>query len=201
MSVVHSRFNAAFLPLALLSLVAFSVPAHADWVLNPQASDLSFVSIKKNSIAEIHHFKELSGSISDAGAFSLSIKLASVDTGIAVRDERMRNMLFDTAMFPSASVSGKTPANDYSSLPAGTSRIESLKFTLDLHGKTVELNSKVRVTSLSNNKLLISTIQPVIVDAANYELVAGIEKLREAAQLPAISTAVPVTLNLVFDRQ
>ena len=201
MSVVSSRFTSVLMPLALVSLAAFSLPAHADWLLNPQASDLSFVSIKKNSIAETHHFKELSGSISDAGAFSLSIKLASVDTGIAVRDERMRNMLFDTAMFPSASVSGKTPANDYTSLPPGTSRIENLKFSLDLHGKNIELTSKVRVTSLSNNKLLISTVQPVIVDASSFDLVAGIEKLREVAQLPAISTAVPVTLILVFDRQ
>jgi hypothetical protein len=37
------------------------------------------------------------------------------------------------------------------------------------------------------------------VNAGDFELTKGVEELRKLADLPAISTAVPVSLVLVFD--
>eukprot|EP00493_Phyllostaurus_siculus_P025750 UN26095 len=47
-----------------LSSVALSNAAHADWQLVNDKSQLSFVSIKKDSIAEAHHFTNLEGTLS-----------------------------------------------------------------------------------------------------------------------------------------
>ena len=86
-------------------LLLVSGLAHAEWQLDGAASSVHFVSIKNEAIAESHHFNKLDGSISDAGEATLNIDLASVETGIEIRDQRMREMLFEVAQFPRANIS------------------------------------------------------------------------------------------------
>ena len=43
-------------------------------------------------------------------------------------------------------------------------------------------------------------MQPIVINAADFELTAGIERLREVAGLQNIATQVPVTASLVFSR-
>ena len=97
--------------LPWLAVVAFiAAPAWADWTLNNEQSQLSFISIKKGDVAEVHRFDQLSGSFGGKGNIELTIQLASVDTAIPIRDERMREMLFNTKAFPTASLSAKVDA-------------------------------------------------------------------------------------------
>ncbi|AFP30059.1 hypothetical protein MRBBS_1121 [Marinobacter sp. BSs20148] len=44
----------------------------------------------------------------------------------------------------------------------------------------------------------MSTGQPLLVKAEDFGLAGGIEALREIAGLSSVTTAVPVTENLVF---
>ena len=81
-----------------------SQAALADWSLNNEVSVLSFVSIKKNTIGETHRFNQLAGAINANGMFKASINLASVNTNIPIRDERMKSMLFDVAKFSQAEI-------------------------------------------------------------------------------------------------
>ena len=186
--------SAAVLGMGML----FSQAAMADWSLNNEVSELSFVSIKKNTIGEIHRFNQLAGTISTSGAFKASISLASVNTNIPVRDERMKSMLFDVAKFPQAEITGKT--TDTFIAPAlGEIRTDAVKLQLAINGKTVELETKLRVVGIGQRGLLVSTIEPLLIDAAALGYTEGIEKLREVAQLPSISPVVPVTFSLVFD--
>ena len=75
----------------------FGLPVQAAWTLNGDDSTLSFISTKAVNVAEIHKFTTLSGGVDDTGNVTgISIALASVDTGIEIRDDRMREMLFDT---------------------------------------------------------------------------------------------------------
>ena len=75
--------------LALLALL-LAPPLQASWSLVNEASLITFVSIKKNSVAEVGHFKQVAGTIGDDGKVEMKIDLASVDTGIEVRDQRKR---------------------------------------------------------------------------------------------------------------
>jgi len=59
----------------------------------------------------------------------------------------------------------------------------------------------VRVVKLSKDRILAASVKPIIVNADQYELLGGVEKLREVANLPSISTAVPVTFSFVFKQQ
>lgn len=186
--------------IAGLGLLFMASSVSAAWNINNDASNLSFVSIKKGTVAEVHEFQNLSGSVGDDGAASIEIELLSVDTGIAIRDERMRKMLFETKLFPSATVSAQIDIAKLSQLRPGQSQSTALEFSLSLHGQNKTVSADVVVTKLEGKQLMVTTAQPIIINAADFALVKGIEALRDVAGLPAIANAVPVTLNLVFEQ-
>lgn len=74
----------------MLALIAFTQSALADWALQGDQSSINFVSVKANAVAEVSQFKKVAGTIDKQGNVKLSIDLASVDTGISIRDERMK---------------------------------------------------------------------------------------------------------------
>jgi polyisoprenoid-binding protein YceI len=187
--------------LVVVTLVSILMPvlALAEWRLAGEPSDIHFVSIKKGTVAEVHRFTELSGGIDAEGNVVVKIPLVSVDTKIPIRDERMREMLFEVDQFPVATISGKVDVKAVSSLTPGKMLRYPAEFTLDLHGQQKTLKGEFVVVGLENSGLAVSSVAPLIVKAADFSLVEGINKLMEVAKLPSIATAVPVTVYLVFN--
>ncbi|WP_105103939.1 YceI family protein [Microbulbifer pacificus] len=188
----------SFKSIALASLLALPASAFADWQLASGDSSVNFVSVKKTNIAETHHFKNLSGSISDAGKAQLVIDLASVETNIPIRNERMQQMLFDTAKFAKATISADVDMARLSALKPGQTAMINADVTVDVHGQQQTEKAALQVTALEGGRLLVTTSAPILVNAGNYKLLEGIEKLREVAGLDSISPIVPVTAKLVF---
>lgn len=187
--------------LCCLSVMVFSVsPAWADWTLKNDQSQLSFISIKKGDIAEVHRFDRLEGSVDKKGNVKLVIELASVDTAIPIRDERMREMLFDTKVFPRATLSGTVDANQVSKLKVGDMMVNTIQGQLSMHGKSSPVNAELVVARLAADTLLIASRKPVVLQAGDFDLLAGVEKLREVAGLSSISNAVPVNFVLTFSQ-
>jgi polyisoprenoid-binding protein YceI len=183
--------------IALL-LVCLSPSAFAQWELQEGDSNINFVSVKKSTVGEVHNFSRLNGSINDAGEVMVNIDLSSVETNIDIRNERMKAILFETTDFLEAKISGSVNVDKLSELNAGDTYIESVKLNLSLHGVSREITSDVQVTKLSGERLLVTSLKPLIVSADDYGLAEGIDMLRTVAKLPSISTAVPVTYNFVF---
>ena len=50
----------------------------------------------------------------------------------------------------------------------------------------------------SGDRLLVTSSQPVVVDAGALGLDEGVERLREIAGLPSITPAVPVSFRLTL---
>ena len=186
------------IPLLLLMLMGLAPCAFADWTLLNDQSSLQYISIKDAHIGEINRFKNLSGSVSEAGEVSLTIDLASVETGIPIRDERMQAMLFDVGQFAQAKISGMLDLTRATQPELGETYTDTIKLTLSLHGIEKELNSRVQVTQLAGNKISVVALEPVLMNAADYKLAEAVEALREIAKLPSISLLVPVTYSLVF---
>jgi len=177
----------------------FSAPAQAEWTLNGEQSTLSFVSTKAINVAEAHKFAELSGGVDASGQVSIAINLASVDTSIELRDERMREMLFETEQFGSATIGAKVDAAALAGLAAGQSLDVTVEGVLTLHGETRPLMMEIVVARSGDAQLLVMSRKPVIVNAPEFKLGEGVEALREIAGLPSISLAVPVSFVLAFD--
>jgi len=170
----------------------------ADWQLDGAASSLYYVTNKASAIAELNTFKGLSGSITDAGAASLTIDLASVDTNIEIRDERMRDHVFETGKFATASVRLLVDATALKVLPVGGVSRGSYTATLGLHGIEQELTAELQVLKLADSSLQIQTLRPLFVNAAAFGMAPGVEQLREIAGLPSINPTAIVNFTLVY---
>ncbi len=181
-----------------LNSIAFS--ASAEWLLNNKESNLNFISIKKSAVGEVHSFKNLKGELKENGEVSVSVSLNSVETNIPIRNDRMQQMLFEVVKFPTSSVSTKVDFKRINSMKVGESYIELLELNLSIHGQSKEVGAEMRVTLLAGDKLLVSTIKPVIINVGDFSLLKGVNMLKEVAKLPSISTAVPVTAQLIFEK-
>ena len=182
----------------LTSIALLAGSAQAQWSLDNSASTLSFVTVKADHVGEVHTFDQLSGSIDDRGNVEIMVELASVNTLIDIRNERMQSMLFETNLFPRAMITGDVDLASFTQMSPGASITAQVEFELDIHGVSNSYNTELIVTRLVNG-VVASTSKPIIVTAASHGLVDGVEALREIAGLPSISRSVPVTFNVVFD--
>ena len=173
--------------------------ASAHWELDNNSSTLSFVTVKADHVGEVHTFDQLSGDINDDGSVQITIELASVNTLIDIRNERMQNMLFETNLFPQATISGEIDLDAVAAMDAGVSQAISVDFDLAIHGESSSYTADLLVTRTESG-VLASTVKPIIVMADTHGLVSGVEALREVAGLPSISRAVPVSFNIVFEQ-
>lgn len=185
--------------LALCSLFA-STMVMADWQLQ-QPSAIHFLTTKNTNVSEIHSFKDFDGQVSAKGAASLNINLASVDTRISIRDERMEKHLFELPQFTDAKFEAQIPVDIINDSKAGKSQLFDLQGTLSLHGERAQLQAKVLISANKDGTISVTTVTPFLVDAETFTLAAGVQKLREIAGLKSISNIVPVTFTLTFSEK
>ncbi len=190
------------LRVALIGLFSLFLSANAiaSWELQNSESSVNFVSIKKTKVGEVSYFQQLSGDISRSGGMKVEIDLASVESLIPIRNERLKMMLFNVGKYAEAEVTAKLDMGKLDSLQVGETYSETIPFKLSLHGVGHELDAEVRVVKLSDNRLLAVSVKPIIISADDYGLAEGVKKLREVAKLTTISTAVPVNFSLIFQR-
>lgn len=184
--------------LVMLMLLGLSPCAFADWQLLNDESSLHYVSIKSSNVGEVNKFKTLSGAVTDKGAVSLNINLASVDTAVPIRNERMRDMFFEVTKFAEAQVTGDVDLDRVLKLGVGETYTDSITLKLSLHGVSREVTSGVQIVKLADDKVLVTSLEPVLVQAENYDMEGGVEALRVIANLADVNTLVPVTYSLVF---
>ncbi len=193
--ILKSLVKTATLAMAAVLLTS---TAQAEWSLDNDSSTLSFVTIKADHVGEVHTFDLMSGSIGDDGSVAITVELASVNTLIDIRNERMQNMLFETSIFPEANITGNIDVSSVNSMSVGSTKSMQISFDLDIHGASNSYNADVLVTRLANG-VVASTVKPILVTADAHGMVSGVEALREVAGLPSISRAVPVSFTVVFE--
>ena len=184
--------------ITAVGLMLSSLSAQATWQLVNESSQLNFISTKASHIAETHTFGLLSGSIADTGEAQLNVDLASVATGIDIRNERMRTMLFNVLTFPQAEITTDLDLGEFTSLTRPV--VKTISAKLSLVGQSTQVHGDVLVVPVNENTVNVTTVAPIVVNANGLEMVAGIEALREVAGLPSISYSVPVTFSLTFRR-
>ena len=162
------------------------------------ASHIRFISVKKGSIAEVSNFRRFAGEVGEAGQFTLTIDLSSVDTAIAIRDQRMRDELFDVQSFPSATVTGTLSLADIVDLKAGQEMVTPIDGTLSIHGVKQGVKAQLLVTRLAGGNLRVATVDPIMLSMDALGLSGGVQKLQELAGLPSINRVVPVYFSLVL---
>jgi polyisoprenoid-binding protein YceI len=191
-------FIAAYLTACGSAEPDISVPHN--WTLDSKRSGITYITIKNSDLPEINTFRQFDGRVSSAGQALFTVYLDSVDTNNEIRDPRMREHLFKTDQFPTASASAQLDMKTLHSLPVGSRHTENLELTLDINGIKETREFYVMVTRLSGDKVLVENKAPLLLDASDFGLTAGLAKLQELAGLDAITPVVPVTFSLVFKK-
>jgi polyisoprenoid-binding protein YceI len=176
-----------------------SAIAIAAWDLDTTTSYFNFVTTKNTHAVEAHNFATIGGSIGSNGVAVLTIDLNSVNTANTVRDQRMRDYLFEVATYPTATVSVAIPSTLLSSLAVGQATKTEITASVDLHGVVFPVTTSVSVQKLSNSRILVQSLAPVLTKAADFNLTTGVETLRSLVGASSISAAVPVDFALVFN--
>lgn len=190
-------FNFKFIGVAALLTSLASFAAAETWTLDGAASKVAFGSIKNDYNGEVHSFKEISGSVAADGAVGVTINLASVETLIDIRNERMVEHVFQNAA--TATISAAIDMDDVSSLAVGESKIIEADGTISLVGEELDLYTELFITRISEDRVMATTNDMIMLTTADLELTAGIDKLMEIAGLERITRVSPITLRLVFD--
>lgn len=172
----------------------------AAWFLDPAASSVTFVSVKNGDVVESNRFGAVNGSISRDGRASLEIQAASVDTGIDTRDERLRRYIFATDEYPLVSIETTIDPDSFRDLDTGSAMLAELEMAVSIAGRTNTLFANVRVTHAARDTVIVTTIDPVLVDTRDYGMEDGLATLAELAALDAITPVIPVSVYLVFER-
>ena len=186
------------IPFYFWVLILFSSSVFSDWHLVNEESKLNFISIKASNIAEIHSFKKISGNVKENGEAQVSINLASLETLIPIRNERMGNLLFETKIYPSAVFKLEVDLEKMLLIDNGKSYEVKYRGMLGFKNKQFPLLVKLKVTRLSNQSFSVSSLEPLLLNADRLGLSNGVEALRAVAGLPSISKSVPVTFSLMF---
>ncbi|MCX7553419.1 YceI family protein [Marinicella sp. S1101] len=163
------------------------------WQLVTDSSTLTFISTKNKTITEEHKLQFGQGSIDSNSDMVLAVDLESVDTMIPIRDERMRNILFKTDQYPSATVSA--------SIPTGielNQKVE-LPFTLNLHGQTRTMKAQV-MAQMVEGRLVVVNYEPIAINTKDFGMDDGINKLTQIAGLLSIDYASLVDFKLTFEK-
>ncbi len=185
-------------PLVFTLLTCAVLPAHADWYLDNESSRLSFVTTKNTDIAEVHRFLVLHGKVDRQGAATLEVELESISSGIPLRDERMRNALFQIKTFSEALISAQINLQPINDLAPGAQLELRLPLNVTLHGKTQTYSAELLATRLDDRRFQVVTLEPLVLHAEDFDLVPGVTALRDVAGLKSISLSVPVGAVLIF---
>ncbi len=190
----------SLIPKTLIAgLVLSSSTAFADWELNNDDSAFFYLTSKAASITETNSFTNLSGRIDNDGDAVLEIDLSSVDTAIEIRDERVRDMLFETGDYPTAVITIDVDSFALGNMALGSYHVATYDYNLTLHGISMDLSAVLKVTKIDDGRLEIQSYQPVIISASQFGLSQGVEALREIAGLPSINPNVVVDFSLIYD--
>ncbi len=194
-----------FLVLTILLAATSEAPAQSadpfenGWVLDADASELRFMSIKKGNVAETNTFATTSGLIAPDGKAQIRVLMDSVDTKVDLRNVRMRFLFFETFRYPEALITVQLDPTQLSDLHATRRKMVNVEYTLSLHGITMTNAAEVAVTLISNDRVTVSTTTPIAVTLADFNLEEGRTKLQEAANVDIAPLGV-VSFDFIFDR-
>lgn len=188
---------AAAVALSTLATVSYADGHATAWTLDPALSNVSFGSIKNDYDGESHTFSDITGSVGADGTVSIMLGLASLETMIDIRNERMAEFVFQNA--PSANITAELDMAELDGLAAGEAKIIDTYGTLNLLGTDTDLDASFFVMRLSDDKVLVTTNGMIMLSTEDTALDTGIDKLQELASLDSITRVSPVTMRLVFN--
>jgi OmpA-OmpF porin, OOP family len=203
---MNVRKIGVYLGLVLLAALVVGNAAHAenllneDWVLDTSQSHLYMQTEKLEHVVERQQFTSFEGSVSKDGDAVVKIDLGSLETGIDLRNVRMRFLLFETYKFPTAEITTRLDKAKLAYLdePKAPAKTYSLTFNVNLHGVIRQIPADVFITRVNDTTVSVTTANPIMVSAETFDLTQNIAKLSDAVGGIHIVPSVLISFDLTF---
>lgn len=196
--------SSSSVPSSVSSSSSSAPAAVARWLLDSTKSTLHFVTVKKSTAGvetpENMTFTQLQGTVAANGQATLSIPLASISTGVDIRNTRMQSLLFESGYLPSLHFTTQLNLTAIDAMAAGSTSVQSVTGNLVLHGIVKSVVFDALVVKHANNSVSFSPRKPIAINAIDFDLNAGVEALRAAAGLSTIGEKVPVYFKVFLNR-
>jgi hypothetical protein len=177
-------------------LLLISFPAWSSWEV-ARGSVVQFISIKNNAVGELSQFESIVGSVTDEGQVDIRVALNAVETNVGIRNDRMKELLFEVGLFPEAKITAQLAPSVVS---ATQSQTVETTLAIDLHGQVVKRTATLQVAP-NEQGLSVVSVAPILLTASEFGLESGVAALQSIAGLDAISRVIPVTVRLQLVRQ
>ena len=203
MSKLSSRALATTFALTASMMCATS---QAAWRVDGGQSTFSFTTTKAAKpgaavLQEVQSFRQIDGSVGDDGKLVFDVELASVETNIGLRNERLKDMLFKVADHPRAVFTGAVDMGRVQALRVGASVDMDVSGELAISGEARPLTASLRVVKLADGALSVGTRVPIVVNLKDYGLQDEVEALRVLMNLDVLASAAPVSFTVMLKPQ
>ncbi|MDA9666581.1 YceI family protein [Luminiphilus sp.] len=182
--------------ISWMILLLISFPAWSSWEV-AGGSVVHFISIKNNAVGELSQFESVVGTVSDEGQVDIRVALNAVETNVGIRNDRMKELLFEVGLFPEAKITAQLAPSVVSATQGQT--VETT-LAIDLHGQVVNRTATLQVAP-NEQGLSVVSAEPILLTASEFGLESGVAALQRIAGLDAISRVIPVTVRLQLVRQ
>ncbi|MCZ0927970.1 MULTISPECIES: hypothetical protein [Halomonadaceae] len=181
--------------MALFSLL-LAVPAHADWQLDPDRSNVqaSITQLNGDEPQTHHHqVRDLQGDISEDGTLRLPLKLSQTDMLTRFGElPTWAEMLANTTL---VTLVAQMPPERLDALDIGESLVETLTFRLQSDMVNQEEAVPLRFTREGLNEVRVTHAEPMVLDGRALMANATLRSVLSLLGYQEIDEHVPVTLD------
>jgi hypothetical protein len=184
---------------AALMLATPAFAGDTVWKSVADQSRVAFGSIKNDTNGEVHHFNKVSGTVTQSGALELKIDLASIETNIDIRNERMAKHVFQEGK-ATAVITGEIEMEEVNTLKQGETKVLEIQATLAFAGSENDIDVEMLVARLSDDRVLVTTSDFIMLSTDDLGIDDGINVLQQLAKLSGITRVTPVAVRMVFEK-
>lgn len=183
--------------LTVCSTSSAAAPFGAGWALEAAASSLSFSARTVGSDEKTTFYTDVSGAIKDDGTAEISVSLDAVDSGQALRDARVRFLLFESFRLPQATVTASIDPRLVTGLRPGDRVKVTQPLTLSLNAQSQQIEATLDLIVIAEDVVSLAPYAPIELDLADFNFLSRLETLERVAGVRILPKA-EVTFELLF---
>jgi hypothetical protein len=108
--------------------------------------------------------------------------------------------LFESAKYAEITATANIKPQLVQDMAVGSNQQLKTDLTVTIREQSQTFATELSVSKLTDGRIVVSTVAPVLVNAVNYQLDAGVAKLKDIAKLQRIEMIVPVTFQVTLNK-
>ncbi|MCB9791792.1 MAG: YceI family protein [Alphaproteobacteria bacterium] len=129
---------------------------------------------------------------------SFTVDLSTWDTGLELRDTRIKETFFQVAEHPSVSFDVSKVEGGGDMKVGGPAQDMTLHGKLSLYGASKDVSLPIAVTRTSEGGYAVVSKEPLVLDVNDFGMAEPLEALRVLCAHDSLSNTVKVSLRLAF---